>query len=157
MFIIEKTYVQIALGQMCAYGYKGIACYLADEFQCTIEDLRIRDNYALYYAINNNQLAVVQWLLRLFPYTKEEVTEILHRRKSMYLKETTEEIKQFVNEFLQQNLKTVLPERQEKEEKECCICMERRPDIILEPCGHKCICSICEKKISHCPRFESIN
>jgi len=34
---------------------------------------------------------------------------------------------------------------------ECCVCMERKCDIIFLPCGHVCCCWICEGGLSECP------
>lgn len=79
LFVVSRDDVRWALSQMCAYGYKGIACYLAERYGCTVDDCRTRDNYALFYAIFNNHLPVVQWLLRMFPYTAPEVKMVYER------------------------------------------------------------------------------
>jgi hypothetical protein len=34
---------------------------------------------------------------------------------------------------------------------ECCVCMERAASVILEPCRHKCLCSMCANQLQQCP------
>ena len=36
-------------------------------------------------------------------------------------------------------------------ENECCICMERKANIVFFPCGHVCCCSNCSYKTDECP------
>jgi ankyrin repeat protein/serine/threonine protein kinase len=38
-----------------------------------------------------------------------------------------------------------------REEPKCCVCIERRPNIIMHPCGHLCLCENCALDIDRCP------
>lgn len=104
LFVIQREDVIQALEQMCAYGYKGIACLLASEFHCTVEDLRGRNNYALFYAMFNDHLPIVQWLLRMFAFTASEVEDVLTRilDKNTHGKMTSENTIRFVREFVEE-------------------------------------------------------
>lgn len=37
------------------------------------------------------------------------------------------------------------------EEKECVVCLDNSPNIILIPCGHTCLCDVCVDQITECP------
>jgi hypothetical protein len=106
LFQVSKEDVQSALSQMCAYGYTGIAAYLVDRYDLRIDDLRARNNYALYHAMRNNHLPTMQWLLRMFPFTSAEVLQVLERNTcdiaSLFdgAARLTREMQRLVDEFV---------------------------------------------------------
>jgi rubrerythrin len=75
------------------------------------------------------------------------------------------EINSFFNFFINPlkntivNLKNELKKKEEKIEeldKKCSICFENKSNIIFIPCGHLCICNVCNERyiqnnISFCP------
>jgi hypothetical protein len=38
-----------------------------------------------------------------------------------------------------------------KKEEKCVICLEKTTSILFIPCGHRCVCTKCNKKITGCP------
>jgi hypothetical protein len=34
---------------------------------------------------------------------------------------------------------------------ECCICMDNAPNVLIQPCGHFCICEPCSVELKTCP------
>lgn len=110
IFHQERAVVAQVVGQMCAYNYKGMACFLCQRYSLTVEDLRLNDNSALYYAMKNDNLQIVQYLLRMFAYTADEVQSMLckittEKQYSFSRSNLGSETKQFVDEFLIQNIK----------------------------------------------------
>jgi hypothetical protein len=104
LFVIPREDIEWALLQMCAYGYKGIAAYLIERYDLRIDELRARNNYALYHAMRNNHLSTMQWLLRMFPFTSAEVSQVLQRNASDSLfdgpAQLTTEMRRLVDEFI---------------------------------------------------------
>lgn len=47
--------------------------------------------------------------------------------------------------------KNVNPHTESEEDPECVICIDAPPTYIIAPCGHKCVCEVCARKIEMCP------
>ncbi len=110
MFTQEKENVAQVVVQMCAYGYKGIVCYLYQRYSLTLEDFMTRENSALFHSIANDKLEVVQWLLRTFSWDCELVKKILNDAEAPRMFSNTpagvsHRVKQFVIEHIKQHLK----------------------------------------------------
>jgi hypothetical protein len=101
LFSVSTEDARWAVTRMCAYNHKGIAIYLVEKFALNVDDLRFDNNYALFHAVCNNCLAVVQWLLRMFSFTRDEVLEVLRRAEHrMPTPELTAKVRETLDEFL---------------------------------------------------------
>lgn len=103
-----------------------------------IQEVQISSNYSLDCEINNNLMQrdgyfefIINPLKSKLNILKKKIKE-----KEKKLKEKEEEI--------------------EKLEKKCSICFENKCNIVFIPCGHLCMCNVCNDKynqynLSLCP------
>jgi hypothetical protein len=71
--VIDRTNPRRIFTSVCFEGHLAVAQWLATTFRITAEDVRSRENQALWSACRNGHLTVVQWLTNEFKLTAEDV------------------------------------------------------------------------------------